>query len=424
MKCLPNGEVFCCAFFLAILLPLTVSSQKLKSAEWSVKKDNVPIVDITDAVLKQCTESLTKRIDDAILKICFRKEIERQAMMVLDMAEASFRKTRSFLAPLKTPDLKIYLYKKSKDHPQSYRFKERTVDSAGDLAFPVVLAYTDESELNSDCTKFNEICDVIYGTIPHEIAHISLLYLQSGWPRWFEEGVAEYANFLVAQRFAPALAQARDNTIFPELSLNRDEIRRRIFSWRRDSGERKENIAAYYGAAAQIIRLVFSKSTERGYSGSCNMLFSRLRNARPGNRKRLTEQVRSIIKDLFQVDIFELGPIDESRKLALFESAVSVLKSEAPAETEIYGAVMTLACIDDIPLESSLYLRLLSETRKFSNTTFLPEAAATALIRRQFEPQFNLALQTFVHTQPDVKYSTKELIDYLERLSFRPAKKR
>src|SRR5690606_27974985 len=133
--------------------------------------------------------------------------------------------TREQLAPLRLPKVEVFLYKTS-DIPRNYTFTSKK----GKDSFPIVLFYGESKELDLTCSEHSQLCEFIFATVPHELAHLSLSPLigSTATPvRWFDEGVAKFVEARVAQRFATEVWKRDCWNTFPRASLHRAETRER-----------------------------------------------------------------------------------------------------------------------------------------------------------------------------------------------------
>ncbi len=423
---------------LFFLFSWEVSSQNLSSTvvefdanQISVTKisdANARIIDITSGAENSLKKTYPKKGHGENVKVRYREGNLALISNLADSVSKVYATTKEVLHPLKVPAVEVFLIR-SNERPSNYRI----TSNRGNRYYPLVIYYSDETEIDLGCDSYSQICDEVFAVLPHELAHIALAELidpNDNTIRWFDEGVAKYVETLVAKKYARSVFDRDYWNTFPEVSLSRNEIREALWKWKIPDEEEKSgslptwkvrwNTMSLYGASGQLIReLVDNRTKTPGYA-SLSKLLEELRTAQ-GGRPLTSAEILAQLGRKFDLNPKALGQLSAESKTKFTADAERILIEMArngialEDRPRVYWALSVLACLDNELSKPALRsaIDILLDNK---NPTIIHHLSATALFKR-----INLSAQQrdTIHTELKEKdVSVSEFDSLLRKMSF------
>jgi hypothetical protein len=407
-------------FILLILFGVVFETRAQKQIEYNYlsieNNKEVRPVDLNEEARKKCGKILRKQIGQSNLEVRYPAIYSGEAEIIADNLSNAIRKTQTILFPLPIENVKFYFFQRD-IIPPSYRISEK-IDSEN--FYLHLWIFKNREEINFDCSNKNGLCDGVYVTLPHELTHIaldSLLRVKNN--RWFQEGLADYAGYKISAETPAKPGILKD--IVPEISLHRKEIRESLFSWRYSSENDVQNEYFRYQAALQVIKLIVEEAEKKEIENPLQVLFVELIKQREVDKKPITAKgLIKIIQQRLKVDPKELGILSSARQKELVGNAAVILSQGKSSDLEQYAALYILAGIDEIPISDALSRYLLEKVYKDNKNVLFRNLAATALIRRAGQENFEALLNTFLKENPALENRSLEQVKkYLQTLSLR-----
>lgn len=366
---------------------------------------NSDVIDITKFIKQGCN-SVSREIinNDQSIEIRYDslsqstlKKIENSLInLIINLNEK--------LSPLSTPSIVLYLLKFD-EPPANYRF----VESSGKSLYPIVFLYKNEDELELECGSYSLFCEEIYATTTHEITHLTIydfIDTRDKSIRWFDEGLANFIEEDLSSKFAPEVYQRKVLTTFPSVSLNRNYIRKNIWSWKLtndikslsqlNTWESKWNELSLYGASGEIFRNIINYSEKQGKNYSFQNFLKYIKIS--AEKKPLKgEDIPTLIKKQFVVDIKTIGVLNILEKEQFISQSLIYLSShninDPLSKAKKYYALSILASLDSSIPDNTIttLLRVVNDPAEAEVNRNL---AATALQLRKNNPLIKRILQS------------------------------
>ncbi|QYO67110.1 hypothetical protein [Leptolyngbya sp. 7M] len=271
-----------------------------------------------------------------------------------------YNTTKKLLHPLKVPNVEVFLIKLS-DKPSNYRI----TSNRRNRYYPLVIYYSDETEIDLGCERYSQICDEVFAVLPHELTHIALAELidpNDDIIRWFDEGVAKYVETIISKKHARSVFDRDYWNTFPEVSLSRKEIREALWNWKIPDEEEKSgclpswkarwNTMSLYGASGQLIRELVENRTKTPGHTSLNTILEELQ-ASKGRGLLTSEKILAQLGRKFDLNLKALGQLSAESKTKFTADAERILNEMANNGTavenrpRVYWALSVLACLDN-----------------------------------------------------------------------------
>lgn len=342
---------------------------------------NAQVKDLTEEIKLICKSSKSVTLNDKNVTVWYSALDPETVNLVIENLSKAVYETQIVLLPLSVDNVEIYLLPIDRI---KFNFKISLESNLNTFHF--LKPYAKLKELSLNCENGYALGSNIFLDIPHELTHNALRNIinqeiekESDYPRWFEEGLAEFVSIKVASKLASCWADFRESFTLPEVSLNRKEIRKNLFSWRKDnaviykwfkSKEVSEKISwnelAFYGASYQLIKNDFEADDNKNKLKDLLTLLV-----------RYPEKSASKIQNAELMKIYEgfTGSVFDSKGKLSNERETTIVKSEAdfiiqdlkdnlPEKNKIkrYKSLSILASADE--LLSFETLRILLEIKK------------------------------------------------------------
>ena len=354
---------------LFFLLTSEMSSQNLSSTivefdrnRISVTKLSEPgnsVVDITSMASSSLKRVHQNNAYSENVRIRYRDGDAAAIISLADSLSKIYSSTKELLHPLKLPNLEVFLIR-SNERPSNYRI----TSNRGRRYYPLVLYYSHESEIDFGCDIYSQICDEVFSVLPHELTHIALAELidpNDISTRWFDEGVAKHVETIISQKYARPVYDRDYLNTFPEVSLDRNEIRESLWNWNyADEQERggsfnslqvQWNLMSRYGASGQLIRTLLHNDKKGSEPTPLSTLLGELLNAKGGRPLSSAEIVAHVYRKL-NVDITTIGQLTaENRKELARQAELTLVETDTKTTARdrrptIYWALSVLVCLD------------------------------------------------------------------------------
>lgn len=268
--------------------------------------ENTKIEDLTDEINSTLKNSKSVKLHNKNITIKYSQLNDELVNRILVNLTAAIEETNNNLSPLDVENVEVYLLPVG-EFKSNFKF---SLERRGKI-FHYLKPYLDINDLSLDCSGGYSFGHNIFLDIPHELTHNALKEIidqevsnESDYPRWFEEGLAEFVSYKVSTKLSPCWWEYTTSFTLPEISLNRREVQRDLFNWRIDnkifykwlnSENLNEKILwnerTFYGASFQLIRNDFEKETGEKSLAKFLLLLS---NYKSEKRKKL--QNKEILK--------------------------------------------------------------------------------------------------------------------------------
>lgn len=342
------------------------------------------VQDLSEEIKTIFNQSRVIYANKAKITLWFLEIDKKTESEIVDKLAEVVLKTQEGLWPLTTGNLNVYLLPTNKIKSN---FK-LSFETDGTI-FNFVKPYSSIKDLSLNCDNGYSFGNNIFLDIPHELTHNSLKNLidqseqgQKDYPRWLDEGLAEFTSYAVASKLAPCWVNFRSTFTVPEVSLNRYEVRTNLFKWRKDNAVIKRwlkndisdekllwNEMTFYGASYRLIESDFGpKGTKR-----LNELLTLLDNlTRKRNKPLISRELLTTYAE-FTGNYFESDPgliqypiqtlVQDATKQVLQD-----LKDGLPNGNKLirYKSLSILASTDE-PIDSELIRALLEIRRRISS---------------------------------------------------------
>lgn len=409
---------------------------------------NQQVIDLSALIKEKCNKTITDKIGQSLVEVKFSDESSAEAAEVLRALREVIEISQQSLTPLAVRGVRIYLF------PVDEAIKNyKILVPEQNEYYQIIKPYKNLDEIKLQCEKATSFCKDIFFDTPHELTHLALWSLTASrqeedkiYPRWFEEGVAEYNAAQVAGKLMPVVADYQSSTKLPEASLGRVEIREKIFDWRRYETKADYpvtrftwlsdnptiesyawNQAALYGASRRLVELILSEAEKQEIENPLPFLFREMQKQHKESGKPLgNNEIMLLIRQKLKVESTKLGEISFLEQRQMVSQELDFLKrnlSEGePKKNNVkkYKALSILASLD-VPLEKSDLQMLLQLAYNPKQGGYFNGLAATALARRTKQPEFEIAVEESLKSNPNLKKkSVKAIKSDLQKLSFRP----
>lgn len=356
------------------------------------------ITDVSKRATQECTESTAISVEGTTVEVRFPRGFSTQAEIILRMLGDSVKATHEILQPLHVRGVRYYLL------PSAGEMTDYTYElPATEGWYQTLQVVSREDSKNFDChSSPSALCQEIFLTTPHELTHELVDHLLGkAATRWFDEGLAEYVAWGVAQDRAPAL---RKNSLFmPEVCLHCPEIRQKLKSWKGEdslSGLKKKvsntqtawEIGSLYRASFQLVRLVVERARANGIADPVQKLLRAMMEFRARRKRPVDgEELFALIRETLQIDVEQLGVLSADEQRRLIAQAEDDLNKRDDAVLYL-NSLQALACID-MDVKRSTLEGLLRIAFDEKGDPLAKHLAATALVIRFEQPELEEALK-------------------------------
>ncbi len=258
---------------------------------------NAKIVDLTETIHRICSNSKIIKKNDISVVLRFAEIDPEIISAVSENLSNVLEESKNNLAPLTVDNLELYLLPLD---DINYNFKISIEKE--NHTFYFLKPYKKIKDLALDCSNGYSFGHNIFLDIPHELTHNALSgvidqrIINNNYPRWFEEGIAEFNSIKVASKLNPCWVEYRESFTVPRVSLARKEVYPSLFKWGRnnklvldwlkfdkDPARISWNELALFGASYQIILNDFGKDNGTRLAG----FFSVLQNYEKNTKRKL-----------------------------------------------------------------------------------------------------------------------------------------
>jgi hypothetical protein len=416
-----------------------------------ISDGNQEVVDLSMSLKEKCDKTVMDKVGQNLVEVKFSAKSSAEAMGVLWAFRAVVEITQQRLIPLAVRGVRIYLFPLD-EVVKNYKILVPEQEEYYQLIKP----YKTLDEIKLQCEKATMFCQDIFSDAPHELTHLALWTLTANkreedkiYPRWFEEGIAEYVAAQVAQKLMPVVADYQSSTKLPEASLSRKEIREKIFEWRRYETEADSpvtrfswlpdnpsmesyswNQSALYGASRHLVELILLESEMKGIENPLVVLFQAMKKQIEKSGKPLgNTEIMSIIRQKLRVEPTRLGQLSVAEQEKMITGAIKFLERNftegEPKKNNIekYKALSVLASLD-APIKGTSLLMLLRFVYDTKQNDYFIGLAATGLARRVTQPEFEETIKKSLQGDSNLQgKSVKSIKADLQKLSFRPPQK-
>lgn len=389
-----------------------------------INDNRQPIVDLTQRVKTNCTQSMIKSADGKSVEVRFQPEFIKQAENLANELMMMLSVTRELLSPLEVANIRFYLLQ-TDNIPINYQITDRW---EGLQIYVHLLPFRQPGDISANACTNKSLCATLFGNIPHELTHLSVDHIVDRSARWFGEGLAEYVENSVEERYSPSTHRDELLAYNPPVSLHRKDIRETLFSWREPSMARVlksdtrelRNDFYRYGASYELIRQTITTAERNRIQTPLFILLNQLAERRRKGRSPLTtEEIISIILESLNIDVRKIGVLDQSSQKALVIDALDILSRNDIDPADRNYALYALAGVES-QLPGKWITYLLNQVYEYADELSC-ELAATALTVRMNHSNFDGVLKNYVGGSEKLKGKSANAIKRdLEGLSLRP----
>lgn len=341
--------------------------------------------DLTKFVETQCVNQLREQVGAKVLEVRYDRASTELAQKIVSRMKESIARTFEILDHSDPVTVRIYLAKVDK-LPAAYQIVN---NSSATFVWPII--YDDKTDLNLDCESITKLCETIYTMIPHELTHHVIKGRFGVNATWLEEGLCEFVSGLVGSKLSPRQAWKQEMVTLPEVSLNSEEIRKRLIRWNYSPETMTEESVLFYGASHQMMRLIIAEAEKQGEKDPIKKIMAA---AQTHDGSFTSEEVLTLLNKELKVDVTKLGVLDPKRKNEIFEAAKStyLLERYNPKTGYRYTALNTFAYLGE-PLPDEFLVALIQEVFDEKGDRLFRRLSAKALLLRLDQFSFDRTRQ-------------------------------